>query len=140
MSLRNALLLLGVAAALVVAFVLVALTGECGGTASCAATAHADGRTYQLASARNMDIEPADLVWYATVSRRAAEHTTFDENAYRLGDLDPTKVLVMRLAPGQVDDVGALGDYLLLVSDASGWPLTCPYFQSADPLRPDFCE
>ncbi len=139
MSLRNALILGAIAAALVVALMLVALTGECGGNASCPSTARVDGRTYLLAIARGMDIEPADLVRYAAVSRRSLGQNTLDEDAYRLGDIDPTKVLVMKLAPGQVDGAGALGDYLLLVADASGWPLTCPFYRSDDPLRPDVC-
>lgn len=134
------LVLAAMAAALVAAFVLVALTGECGGMASCAATAQVNARTYVLAIARNPDVEPGGLVRYATVSRRTSGQATLDEDAYRLGDVDPTKVLVIKLAPGQVDNTGGLGDYLLLVSDASGWPLTCRYFRSGDPLRPDDCE
>ena len=120
----NGLIVAVIAAALVVLFTLVALTGECGGMGGCIATAKVNGQTYSLSIARSIDIVPADLTRYATVGRRSPGQETLDDDAYQLGDVDPTKVLVMKLAPGQSDQAGDLGNYLLLVSDASAWPLT----------------
>lgn len=137
---RTLLVLMGAVAAATAIVVLVAVRGECGGTASCPATATVDGRTYLISIARSLQVEPDEVDRYGTVSRHASGLTLLDDEAYRLGEIDPTRVLVLKLAPGQVDDAGPLGGYLLLVSDSSSWPLTCPYFAPVDPLRPTVCD
>jgi hypothetical protein len=137
---RSLLALVSAAAVIVAAFVFVSLTAECGAAASCPATARVDDRTYVLGIARNLRVEPSALVRYAPVTRRTGGDLTLDEDAYRLGEVDPAKILVMKLAPGQTDGAGALGEYLLLVSDASAWSLTCPFFSADDTLRPTVCS
>jgi hypothetical protein len=136
---RSVLAAVGAAAVLFAAFWLVALTGECGGMGGCISTARVAGVTYTISLARKMAIEPPMLARYAAVERRSDGHATLDETAYRLGELDPARVLVVKLAPGQVDDAGSIGDYLLLVRDAAAWSLTCPYFASNDATRPEVC-
>ena len=137
---RSVVAAVGAAAVVFAAFWLVALTGECGGMGGCISTARVAGVTYTIATARNMAIEAPMLARYAAVERRSDGPATLDEDAYRLGDLDPARVLVVKLVPGQVDDAGSIGDYLLLASDAAGWALTCPYFASNDPNRPEVCH
>lgn len=116
-----------------------AATGECGAGASCVATARVDDGRYAVANARGMSIKEADLTPYAVAKRVDAGSAVIDKQTYRLGSIDPMKVLVMKLVPGQSDDAGPIGDYLLLVADASGWALTCPYYAPNAPTRPEQC-
>lgn len=135
---KYVLALIASAAVVVAAFVLVSLSAECGGTASCPATARVDGRTYVLGIARHLRVEQGALVRFAPVTQRTGGDVTLDEDAYRLGEVDPAKVLVMKLVPGQGAE--ALGEYLLLVSDASAWSLICPFFSADDNSRPPVCS
>lgn len=137
---RPLLALVGAVAAVTAIIVLVAVTGECGGTASCPGTATVDGRTYVVSIARSIEVEPDDVARHGTVSRNASGLTLLDHGAYRLGTIDPTRILVLKLAPGQADDAGPLGKYLLLAGDRGAWPLTCPYFSTGDPVRPADCD
>lgn len=120
---------------------LAAMSGACGGGGSCVATVRIGDDRYAVSIARGMSIGEADLKPYALATRVDAGYPVIDKQTYQLGSLDPKKVLVMKLVPGQSDDAGPVGDYLLLVSnaDASAWDLTCPYFETTDPRRPSGC-
>lgn len=45
----------------------------------------------------------------------------------------------MKLIPGQHDDSGSVGDYLVLWR-GGGYVLLCPYFHQGDPLAPTDCD
>lgn len=139
MRLRIAVLL--VFPVFIAAWMWLAATSECGPGAGCVATARVQDIRYSIGVARSMRIEEADLTAYAIASRRSPSNDVLDEQTYRLGSIDPTRVLVMKLVPGQADDAGPLGDYLLLVAfgDPSAWLLTCPYFDRTDATRPEGC-
>lgn len=125
------LLLLSVA---VFVAIWIGAAGECGPGAGCIATARVEGRTYSVGIARTMIVPAADLLRYAAVTGRTGGFETVDAFAYRLGTADPTRVLVMKLVPGQVDGAGSIGAFLLLAADETGRALACPYFSPGDPL------
>lgn len=45
---------------------------------------------------------------------------------------------MMKLGPGEHDDAGSIGEYLVLVR-GNGFALLCPYFRAGDPLVPTDC-
>jgi hypothetical protein len=126
----------------ILATIWLASSGECGGGGSCIATAKVNDLRYAFAATRSMRISASDLTPYAVATRLDPGRDVIDKQAYRLGSVDPTKVLVMKLVPGQTDEAGPLGEYLLLVSfeDSSAWELMCPYFAPNDALAPTVCS
>lgn len=117
---------------------LAAMSGECGGGGSCIATVRVNDDRYLVSISRGMKIDESDLTVYKVATRMSTGSQVIDKQTYQLGAIDPTKVLVMKLAPTDPD----YGDYLLLVDfdDATAWNLTCPYFETADPGRPSGCQ
>ena len=122
----------------VAAAIFLAASGECGGGGGCIATVRVNDDRYVVSVARGMQIEESDLTAYKVATRVNAGSPVLDNQTYQLGAIDPTKVLVMKTAPGQPD----AGPYLLLVDfdDSSAWNLTCPYFQPAYAGRPTECS
>lgn len=96
------------------------------------------GTTYGVGAARSINLSSARL----TVFGEARQNTGFRTEgsaAYQVDDLDPQKVLVMKLIPGQHDDAGSIGEYLVLTR-GDGYSQLCPYFQAGDPLAPSVCD
>ncbi len=94
--------------------------------------------TYGVGAAPNINLSTARM----TVFGEARQNTGFrteGSTAYQVDDLNPQQVLVMKLIPGQHDDVGSTGDYLVLTR-GDGYSQLCPYFQAGDPLAPSVCD
>ena len=125
--------------AFIVAWIFLSATGECGAAGGCIATATVEGRQYAQSISRGLQINAADLMPYAIATRRSRSHETLDEQTYRLGGLDPTQVLVMKLVPGQADDAGSIGSFLVLFGGGFDSALLCPYQPTSGPLRPAEC-
>jgi hypothetical protein len=101
------------------------------------ATAQVDGVTYAVGFARSIDLSGAALTPYATATQDSG-FPTESATAYQVDDVDPGRALVMRLVPGQSDDAGSIGRYLVLTR-GDGYDLLCPYFRPGDPLAPTVC-
>jgi hypothetical protein len=135
---RLAPALVGLAAVLVVGAVGLRILGAQQG--SYPATAWVGGVEYATTVARSIRLDGVTLTPHGPATRNTSPVATVDDVAYRIAGVDPAKVLVMRLAPVQADDVGLLGGYLLLVRTAD-WALQlCPYFAPDDELRPRACR
>ncbi|HYO43040.1 MAG TPA: hypothetical protein VES19_07540 [Candidatus Limnocylindrales bacterium] len=130
--------LAALALALVVIVGVVLAVGQGGGTASQAATARLGGLTYSVGIARSMRLDGARLTPVGDAEQNGG-FATIGSGAYQVDDVDPTKVLLMRLVPGQTDGSGPVGDFLLLVRGEDGFRLTCPYFATGDPIAPTVC-
>lgn len=134
-------------AGVLILFAVVAI-GTLSNSGSSPATAHVGGITiggfnlastdYGVAVARSIDLSDARLTPVGE-ARQDSGIRTQGAAIYQVDDLDPLHVLVMRLEPGQRDDSGSLGDYLLLVR-GDGFSLVCPYFHEGDPLAPTVCD
>ena len=135
---RTRIAFLLVAPVFVALVILAAMIGECGGGGSCIATVRVNDDRYTVSMARGMTIKDSDLTAYKPATRVNTGTPVVDNQTYRLGTIDPTKVLVMKVVPGTTDS----GPYLLLVDfdDGSAWDLTCAYFETADPGRPSGCQ
>jgi hypothetical protein len=132
------------------AFVLVAVVavGSLAQMGSSPATAHLGGitiagidiggTTYGVGVARSIDLSDVRLTAVGEVRRNGAFRTQ-GSTAYQVNDIDPQKVLVMKLVPGERDDAGSIGDYLVLIR-GNGYSLLCPYFHRGDPLAPTDCR
>lgn len=96
------------------------------------------GTTYDISVARSMDLSKARLTEMGE-ARQNSGFRTEGSTVYQVDDVDPRQVLVMKLFPGQHDDAGSIGTYLVLARD-NGFSLLCPYFQVGDPLAPSGCE
>ena len=101
------------------------------------ATAQVNGVTYGVGIARSIDLSGAALTAYSSATQDGG-FATESATAYQVDDVDPGKVLVMRLVPGQRDDSGSIGEYLVLIR-GGGYDLICPYFRPGDPLAPTVC-
>jgi hypothetical protein len=132
------LLKLGGTLALVAILALTALRLSGSESASQMATAHARGLTYAISVVRNLDLDRAELTALADADQNGGL-LTIGRTAFQLDAIDPDKILVMKLVPGQTDDAGSIGDYLLLVR-GNGFELMCGYFSAGDDLRPRACR
>ncbi len=95
------------------------------------------GTTYGISVARSIDLRNARL----TAVGQARENSGFrtaGSTVYQVDDIDPEQILVMKLVPGERDDAGSIGDYLVLVR-GNGFSLLCRYFEGGDPLAPLEC-
>lgn len=95
------------------------------------------GTTYDLGVVRSIDLSGARLT--AVGEARQDYFRTQGSTAYQVDDVDPRQVLVMKLVPGESDDGGSIGDYVLLAR-GDAYSLLCPYFQTGDPLAPSTCD
>lgn len=102
------------------------------------ATGQVRGITYEVAVARSIDLRSAQLTPFATATQDSG-FATEDETAYQVDEFDPGEVLVMKLTPGEIDDAGSIGSYLVLVR-GDGFSLLCDYFAADDPLAPSVCH
>jgi hypothetical protein len=115
---------------------------------SSSATAHVGGVTvgefnlggtsYGISVARSIDLSNARLTEVGE-ARQNSGFRTDGSTVYQVDDVDPRQILVMKLIPGEHDDAGSIGAYLVLVR-GDGFSLLCPYFQVSDPLAPSVCE
>jgi hypothetical protein len=96
------------------------------------------GTTYDISVARSMDLSRARLTELGE-ARQNSGFRTEGSTVYQVDDVDPRLVLVMKLIPGEHDDAGSIGAYLVLVR-GDGFSLLCPYFQVSDPLAPSVCQ
>ncbi len=96
------------------------------------------GTTYDLAVVRSIDLSAARLTAVGE-ARHDGGLRTQGSTVYQVDDVDPQQILVMKLVPGEYDDAGSIGDYLVLVR-GSGLSLLCPYFSQGDPLAPSTCD
>lgn len=97
------------------------------------------GITYTVAVARRIDLREPRLTPIGE-ARQNSGFTTEGSTAYQVDDVDPARVLVMKLVRGEHDDAGSIGDYLVLVRGDDGFSLLCPYFHAGDPLAPRVCN
>lgn len=125
--------------ALAIAVGVANVIGQSGGGASQAAEARVGGLTYRVGIVRTIRLDDARLTPVGDATQNGG-FRTLGSTAYRVDDIDPSKVLVMRLMSGQTDGAGPIGDYLLLVRGEDGYRLTCPYFASGDPLAGIDCR
>lgn len=95
------------------------------------------GTTYVVSVARSIDLSNARLTAVGDVRHNSGLRTE-GSIVYQVDEVDPRQVLVMKLVPGQHDDAGSIGDYLVLVR-GNGFSLLCPYFRHGDPLAPSAC-
>ncbi len=135
---RPRLLKVGGTLALVAILAMTALRLSGSESASRMATAQVRGLTYALSVVRNLDLSGARLTPLADADQDGG-FRTIGRTAYQLDVIDPDRILVMKLVPGQTDDGGSIGQYLLLVR-GDGFELVCPYFSSNDDLRPTICN
>jgi hypothetical protein len=96
------------------------------------------GTTYDLGVVRSIDLSAARLTAVGE-ARQDSGFRTQGSTVYQVDDVDPREVLVMKLAPGERDDAGSIGDYIVLAR-GNGYSLLCPYFQPGDPLAPSTCD
>jgi hypothetical protein len=101
------------------------------------ATARVGGLTYAIAIGRSIDLSSAQLTPHDE-ARQDSGFVTADATAYQVDQLDPRQVLVMRLIPGEHDDAGSIGEFLLLIR-GDGFSLLCDYWEPGDPLAPTVC-
>lgn len=137
-----------VASASVLLLVAVVALASVGGMGSSPATAQVGGvtlggislggTTYYISVARSIDLSDARLSAIGE-ARQNSGIRTIGSTVYQVDDADPRQVLVMKLAPGERDDGGSLGEYLVLVH-GNGFSLLCPYFRDGDPLAPPECR
>lgn len=59
---------------------------------------------------------------------------------YAIEGVSPERALVVKLKPGQADDAGPIGNYLLLVRGADTFSLLCRYFDTTQPATPSACR
>jgi hypothetical protein len=129
-----------VAAAVVILLGAVVAAGVyLGQTGLSVASARVDNLTYTTAVARTIHLSGVRLTPIGEVTQNTSGFPTEGTTAYKVDDVDPQQILVMKLVPGQHDDAGSIGDYLVLVR-GNGFSLLCPYFAPADPLAPSVCE
>lgn len=95
------------------------------------------GTTYVVSVARSADLSNARLSAVGEV-RQNSGFRTVSSTVYQVDHIDPGQVLVMKLVPGEHDDAGSIGEYLVLVR-GNGHALLCPYFRDGDPLAPSDC-
>ena len=95
------------------------------------------GTTYDLGVVRSIDLSGARLT--AIGEARQDYFRTQGSTAYQVDDVDPRQVLVMKLVPGERDDAGSIGDYVVLAR-GDAYSLLCPYFHTGDPLAPPACD
>lgn len=88
--------------------------------------------------ARSLDLSGARLMAAGEASQYSGGFRTIGSTVYQVDDLHPRQVLVMKLAPGEHDDAGSIGEYLVLVR-GNGFALLCPYFKDGDPLAASDC-
>lgn len=138
-------LVASVGALALVAVVGLAAIGQAGSRASSAHVGgiplgefNLGGTAYGLNVIRNADLSEARLTAKGE-ARQNGGFRTVGATVYQVDDVDPEKILVMRLIPGERDDAGPIGDYLFLVR-GNGLSLLCPYFQVGDPLAPRECD
>lgn len=96
------------------------------------------GTTYGVGVARSIDLSGARLTPVGE-ARQDSGFRTGGSTVYQLDEVDPLKILVMQLIPGEHDDAGSVGEYLVLVR-GDGFSLLCPYFEPGDPLAPSVCN
>ncbi len=96
------------------------------------------GTTYDLGVVRSIDLSTARLTAVGE-ARLDYGFRTQGSTVYQLDDVDPRQILVMRLVPGERDNAGSIGDYLVLQRGYS-YSLLCPYFSQGDPLAPSMCD
>ncbi len=141
---RMSLPLALVASASVLLLVVVVAVASIGQMGSSPARAHVGGvtlwginlggTTYDVGVVRSIDLSTARLTAVGE-ARQDSGFRTQGSTVYQVDDVDPREVLVMKLAPGERDDAGSIGDYIVLAR-GNGYSLLCPYFQPGDPLAP----
>jgi len=139
---------LGLVAVASVLLIVIVAVGSLGQVGSRPARAHVGGitlwginlggTTYDLAVVRSIDFSAAQLTAVGK-ARHDGGFRTEGSTVYRLDDVDPQLVLVLKLLPGEYDDADSVGDYVVLVR-GNGFSLLCPYFQPGDPLAPSMCD
>jgi hypothetical protein len=102
------------------------------------ASARVRGLTYGISVARSIDLSEAELTPFGEATQNSG-FLTEDGTAFRVDQLDPEQVLVLKLAPGERDDAGSIGNHLVLIR-GDGFSLLCDYFAADDPLAPSVCN
>jgi hypothetical protein len=97
---------------------------------SCASSVEVDGRRYSLGVGKWLDEDSLTLTEYAPIIR--AIGPVANPQTFSIEGIDPLQMLVMEGAPGETDDLGPTGPYMVLWGNAGTLPEgMCAY---ADPL------
>ena len=130
-----------------IALVLVIVGGSVGmwaigasGDASRLTGATVNGLTYTVAVARSLTVKPDVLRAYAAFTNLQTFAKPDEGMTYAIDGIDPDLALVVKLKPGQADDAGPIGDYLLLVRGENTFSLLCPYFDVTAAATPAVCR
>lgn len=110
------------------------------GDASRLARTTVNGLTYTVAVARSLTVEPDALRPYATFTNLQTFVEPDEAMTYAIDGIDPDRALVVKLKPGQADDAGPIGDYLVLVRGDNTFSLLCPYFDPTAEATPAVCR
>lgn len=123
------------AAVVFVAVGLLLISGECGGDASCPATARVADRTYAVGPLQGAVVTEADLTPFDRVQTKASGYF-LDDQVFALQDVDPSTFLVARTALTMRADPNQWGEFLGLWGQGQD-PDLCRYFTE---LPPTWCE
>ena len=112
------------------------LGSECGGSASCPASAEVAGRTYLVGQLRGLVVADGDLTLFGQVGRSNSRAYFLDDAVYAIRDVDPATLLLVRASPDLPDDENEWGPFVGLLGDGRH-PDACRYFTQ---LAPTWCE
>lgn len=103
------------------------------------ATARVGGLEYVVSVARSLEVPDTDLRPFADAEIDPLFE--FDGvTARAITGVDPERLLVLLLEPGQNDDAGPLGRYVLLVRGPDAFGLVCEYFDPTSEATPSICR
>ncbi|MGH2446283.1 MAG: hypothetical protein ACRDGD_09630 [Candidatus Limnocylindria bacterium] len=112
-------------------------------SASRGSEARVNGATYSISIGRSLVLDEDDLTPIGELESAERSDLFADPTAYAIDGVDPDDALVVRAAPGQRDDAGPYGDWILLMRGAirAGeiGPL-CPYIDPTSPFSPEECR
>lgn len=108
--------------------------------ASRLASAIVNEHEYTLAAARSLRVAPEMLTPYGQVTRIDPSVIYEGLTVYSIRGVDPEHALLIRLAPGQRDDAGPLGEYFLLVRGPDAFADLCPFFEKTSEATPRECR
>ncbi len=91
--------------------------------ASCPTLAVVNGQRYQVAIATALEVGEGDLTPYGPISQTNRSEGFSELTAYRVGDIDPSAVLVARAAAGD----GAPYRLLFGPNEDEAFPALCDY-------------
>lgn len=99
------------------------------------ATATVNGLKYTLSSARGFEFPSERIVPYGEATGIEDDRVE-GASVFSIVSIEPTSILLIRLQPGAHDDVGPLGEFLILARGPNAFTDLCQYFDLASEFRP----